>query len=109
MSDQVIEMGYERDALGGRPLSVRWWIYLNIPGRRDQGARRGVVDRGFRFARGGRTNTIDEAEEALIRARADASRELQLWGHQPSHALGPGGQLVPLDEVLGQPNRIGPA
>lgn len=101
----MIRSGYERDRLDAAPLSIRWWLYLeDEEGRaRNQQARKGVVDRGFHFARGGRVNTEQEADECLRLALIAAQAELVSWQHQPSHALGPGGQLIPLDEVADMP------
>jgi hypothetical protein len=101
----VIASGYERDRLDGAPLSIRWWLYLeDEDGRaRPQAPRKGVVDRGFHFARGGRVDTPDEAEAAVEQAYREALYELDVWRHQPSHALGPGGQLIPLDHVVTHP------
>ena len=101
----MFEYGFERDRVGpaGRDhLVVRWWIFLYTPGLnlRNQRARLGVVDRGFHFARGGRTATEEEARRLLSEAHTDATREAEYWRGQPSHMLGPAGQLVPLDEVV---------
>jgi hypothetical protein len=94
----VIEVGYELDALAGRDR-VRWWVFLEISGGRYQPARHGVVDRGWRFARGGRADTPEQANEMIELARRDAQDEYVRWTHQPSHALGPDGSLIPLDDV----------
>lgn len=101
----VVESGYELDRLGpsGRDhLVCRWWLYLHVPGDRlrHQAARRGVLDRGFRFARGGRAATVEEAQAHLARAADEARHEAELWRRQPSHRLGPSGELIPLDEIL---------
>lgn len=96
-------MGYERDRLNGvaGEAEIRWWLYLEVPGEelRNQQARLGVADPGFRFARGGRATTTREAEEALRDALAEAGREVEFWRGQPSHALGPDGELIPLGEL----------
>lgn len=100
----MIEQGWERDSLhrtaDGQP-PIRWWLYVFLEpgtGRRSK-PRRGVVDRGFRFARGGRVWHEADAQAALARAARDVHNEWVLWSHQPSHALGPRGELIPLDEV----------
>jgi hypothetical protein len=94
-----VEVGYERVRLGRRH-PVRWWVYLFVAQGRRRAPRRGVVDRGFRFARGGLATDEAEAREEIRLAREQAAREWRYWTHQPSHMLGPGGELVPLDEVL---------
>jgi hypothetical protein len=100
----AVEMGYERDRVGGAPgsLDIRWWLYLEVPGEklRNQKARLGVMDNGFRFARGGRAATAEEAEMALAAAYVEAQREVEYWRGQPSHALGAGGELIPLGETI---------
>jgi hypothetical protein len=105
--DKQIEAGYERDRITGGDFEIRWWFFLSIPGEklRNQRARRGVVDRGFRFARGGRVGTPEEATAMLTAAAQDAEIEAAYWRRQPSHALGSSGELLPLDEVrLGLPS-----
>lgn len=94
-----IDAGYERDRLTGGGLAIRWWIFLSLENARPQRPRQGVVDRGFRFARGGRVATEEQANEALYLARGEADRELVYWRGQPSHALGPHGELIPLDAI----------
>lgn len=105
LGDPIYEAGYERDRIGpnGRGnLVIRWWMFLSVPGARlrNQRPRQGVVDRGFRFARGGRVATEEEAATLLEQARHDAQREVQYWRGQPSHALGPAGELIPLDAII---------
>ena len=106
MSEPQIEVGYERDRFGPPSawshLTIRWWLFLFVPGEklRNQRARQGVVDRGFRFARGGRAATEEEARRLLSAAHSEAQREVDFWRGQPSHALAPNGDLVPLDELL---------
>jgi len=95
----MYEFGHERDSLHDRRDVVRWWLYLEVSEGRNQQARQGVVDRGFRFARGGRANTPQEAEYKLMVAREEANVEWRLWTHQPSHMLGARGELIPLGEV----------
>jgi hypothetical protein len=97
--DAVIEAGLERLSLAG---DVRWWLFIHIEGERarPQRPRRGVVDRGFRFARGGCVASDESARSALEIARDEAREEWARWQHQPSHALGPRGELIPLDEVI---------
>lgn len=99
-SGRIVEVGYERLRVGGIAPDVRWWLFIYLENTRPQGPRRGVVDRGFRFARGGACSSEDEARRALERARSEARAEWARWTHQPSHLLGPGGELVPLDEVV---------
>lgn len=94
----VAEIGMEIDSFGAATDRVRWWVYLEVLNARPQGPRRGVPDRGFRFARGGRAGTTEEAMEAILDATATSERELARWRHQPSHALGPDGRLVPLED-----------
>lgn len=98
---RTIESGYELDRFSG-VFCVRWWLFLFVPGGegRPQRPRLGVTDHGFRFARGGRVGTPEEAQEALRDAYAVAEREFGFWRGQPSHALGRAGELVPLDAVL---------
>jgi hypothetical protein len=101
--EPVAEFGYERDSLSARSDvggSIRWWFFVCVPGRRFRQARRGVIDRGFRFARGGRVETAEQAEQAVRAARDVAEWEIRIWNHQPSHRLGPAGELIPLDVVL---------
>lgn len=101
MSNQV-ESGYEADRLRTtRAGAYRWWLYVQIEGKhlRDQRARKGVVDHGFRFARGGRTYTVADAIAAIREAERQAVAECRSWQGQPSHALGPRGELIPLDRV----------
>lgn len=94
----MIEVGYERDSFSpGDP--IRWWVFVAVQGRRNQRARQGVIDRGFHFARGGRCAEPYQAESLIRQAREQAESELHRWEHQPSHALGPGGELIALDEV----------
>lgn len=97
----ALEQGYERDRLAGPGLVVRWWFFAHVTGEegRPQRPRLGVPDDGFRFARGGRTATPEEAEMAITDARIEAAAELEVWRGQPSHALGPGGRLVPLGQL----------
>ena len=99
MDTPVYELGYERDDLHDRRDVIRWWLYCEIPVSRYQPARQGVVDHGFRFARGGRATTVQEAEYKLDVARSEANVDWRLWTHQPSHLLGEHGELIPLDEV----------
>ena len=95
-----MQVGYERDTFGSHPAGAfRWWLYVLVPGSRNQAARRGVIDRGFRFARGGRAYTEDDARREIARAQGTAEREMSYWNAQPSHALGPHGELIALDEV----------
>jgi hypothetical protein len=94
----TFESGYERDSLHARRDVIRWWMFCEIQDGRYQPARQGVVDRGFRFARGGRATTPQEAEYKLQVAREEANVEWRLWTHQPSHMLGARGELIPLDE-----------
>lgn len=96
----MIEIGYERIRLAGSDPDVRWWLFIHLEEGRPARPRLGVVDRGFRFARGGCVVTDDEARAALELAREAARAEWTRWQHQPSHALGPRGELVPLDEVI---------
>lgn len=103
----MIESGFERVTFApGRTHDVRrplrWWLYLHLDDARPQAPRRGVVDRGFRFARGGLASIPAEAKREIENALAEARLEWETWTHQPSHALGPGGILIPLDEVLPQ-------
>lgn len=105
----MIQQGWEHDRYPGlsRGDQIRWWLYIELtPGiGRPAAPRQGVIDRGFHFARGGRCETEDDARWQLIRAREAAEREWRFWQHQPSHMLGPAGELIPLDEVL--PEREG--
>lgn len=97
-----VDHGYERDRLDGRRgLPIRWWLYVALDGAegRPQRPRLGVVDHGFRFARGGRVRTDDAAQAALRAAYEEANRELGFWRGQPSHRLGPNGELIPLGEL----------
>lgn len=95
-----IESGYEADRIdGGYAYPIRWWFYASGDGGRNRRARQGVVDRGFHFARGGRVNTAEEAATALRLAAIACRAEIETWLHQPSHRLGPGGSLIPLDVV----------
>jgi hypothetical protein len=100
----VVEMGYERDRLNMArgSLDVRWWLYIFIPGEklRPSAPRLGVVDRGFRFARGGRASEATDAEHQIAHAYDLARQEAAYWRGQPSHGLGSAGELIPLDEVL---------
>jgi hypothetical protein len=98
--ERIVEVGLERVRLGGSGPDVRWWLFVYLENARPQGPRRGVVDRGFRFARGGCCATEDEARRDLDRARVEARIEWLRWTHQPSHLLDPSGELIPLDEVL---------
>ena len=107
MSETIYEAGFERDRIGDSYSNdpghvIRWWFYVWIPGARlrNQSPRLGVVDRGFRFARGGRSRTADDAGAMLRLAHEEARREAVYWRGQPSHALGAAGELIPLDEVL---------
>lgn len=101
MNDPILEQGYELDRLHGLRFPVRWWFFAHVPGDRvrNQRARRGVVDNGFRFARGGRCESPDVARVLLREAHHDAEGELRLWRGQPSHALSPAGDLIPLGPV----------
>ena len=96
MTGNILESGYEADRLTGQPDAYRWWIYLHIPSGRPQEPRRGVPDAGFRFARGGRATSPQEAAYRLDLARGEANAEWAFWTHQPSHLLGPDGSLIPL-------------
>jgi len=96
----LIEIGYERIRLDGSAHDVRWWLFIHLEEGRPQRPRRGVIDRGFRFARGGCVATDDDARAALELARDEARSEWSRWQHQPSHALGANGELIPLDEVI---------
>jgi hypothetical protein len=100
--DVQLEYGFERDRLYAGAGVVRWWVYVFVPGAegRPQGPRKGVLDRGFKFARGGRVATNAEAEDALREAFAEGRAEIHFWRGQPSHALGPNGELIPLDALL---------
>lgn len=97
----MIEAGYERVSFTSTALPIRWWVFLQVDGAqlRNQEARQGVVDRGFRFARGGMAVNANQARAEIGYARDEAEVELAEWQHQPSHALGPVGELIPLDEV----------
>lgn len=99
----MIESGFEADRLrpSNRAGSYRWWLYVQVEGEqlRDQRARKGVADNGFRFARGGRAYTPEECRFWIGQAELDAVAECQMWMRQPSHLLGPAGQLIPLDQV----------
>lgn len=101
--DSQVDSGYEYDRHPEQagPDGIRWWVFMFVPGYllRNQKARLGVTDRGFRFARGGRASTPEEAERLIADAYAEARREASHWTGQPSHALGPGGELIPLDSV----------
>lgn len=99
-AEEMIEIGYERVRLGGSDPDVRWWLFIHIEEGRPQRPRLGVVDRGFRFARGGCVASEDEARERLKSARDEANTEWMRWQHQPSHALGTRGELIPLDEII---------
>lgn len=81
---------------------MRWWFYVFIPGSlaRSREARQGVADHGFRFARGGLAPSVPEAEAQIARSRELARAEIRDWQHQPSHMLGPNGDLIPLGEVV---------
>jgi hypothetical protein len=100
-----VQQGYELDRvmLGDdqERLGVRWWLYLHATGDdgRRQAARRGVADRGFHFARGGRARNPEDALVRLDAAKHEALRDLHVWRGQPSHMLDASGALVPLDEV----------
>lgn len=94
-----VEVGFERCRVGERH-PFRWWVYLHVEEGRPQAPRRGVVDRGFRFARGGFAVNETGARNEIALAREQADREWRYWRHQPSHALGDRGNLIPLDEVL---------
>lgn len=105
MIESVYETGFEKDRLNpGMGETIRWWVYIFVPGAamRNQRARLGVIDRGFHFARGGRATDADEAESLIMEAVEVAQHEARFWTGQPSHALGPAGQLIPLDEVIGE-------
>jgi hypothetical protein len=97
---EAFEYGYERDRLssGANSLDYRWWLYASVPGSklRPQRPRLGVPDHGFRFARGGRADSEEHAKRLLSAALREADREVDHWRGQPSHALGRGGELVPL-------------
>lgn len=95
----MIESGWERVTLSPS-RGVRWWAFLSLPGERlrRQGPRRNVIDRGFHFARGGWADTPEQALDLIATASEEARVELELWRHQPSHALDPAGNLIPLDE-----------
>lgn len=96
----MIESGYELVTLNrDTPLPVRWWLYLHVEGARPQQPRKGVVDHGFRFARGGLTVDREAAFAAIAAAEDEARNEWALWRRQPSHALGRDGRLIPLDDV----------
>jgi hypothetical protein len=100
-----VQQGFEADRvmLGDdhERHDVRWWLYLHVTGddARRQASRLGVADAGFRFARGGRARSFDDAAGELDAARHEALRDLQGWRGQPSHMLNASGGLVPLDEV----------
>jgi hypothetical protein len=104
---EAVDSGYEFDRHPEQagPLGIRWWVYIFIPGEklRNQRPRLGVIDRGFRFARGGRAGSSEEAERLIAEAYEVAAHEARHWKGQPSHELGPAGQLVPLDEVTDLP------
>lgn len=95
----MVEAGYEKDSLTRTHLAIRWWCYLHIKNARNQEARRGVPDDGFRFARGGRCSTPREAQNLIRRAQDDARTEWETWIHQPSHVLGRRGELIPVNEL----------
>lgn len=101
---RTLEMGVEKDRLDERVSGWRWWFYLHVPDAegRPQDPRQGVQGNGFSFARGGRAPDRHSADLRLRRAWDDAEREFRLWQKQPSHALGPNGELVPLGEVVGR-------
>lgn len=107
--EEQLNVGFEKDRLGGWPgeLNVRWWVYLWVPGHklRNSRARLGVEDNGFTFARGGRTHSEEHAGQLIREAQTEAEREMSYWRGQPSHALGPSGELVPLGAVAPE---IGP-
>lgn len=101
--EEQISVGFEKDRLGGAPgaLDIRWWFYIWVPGYklRNRQARLGVSDNGFAFARGGRTHSGEHASQLIAEAEAEAQREIEYWRGQPSHSLGPNGELIPLDEM----------
>ena len=102
--EQQISVGFEKDRVGSDPvfsLDIRWWFYIWIPGGklRNQDARLGVEDHGFTFARGGRTHSEEDAQHEIEKAQREAEREVEYWRGQPSHALGPNGELIPLGEL----------
>lgn len=100
---EQVSVGFEQDRLGGAPedRNVRWWFYIWVPGEklRNQKARLGVEDNGFTFARGGRTHSEERAAQLIALAQAEAEREIAYWRGQPSHALGPAGELIPLRQL----------
>lgn len=101
--EEQISVGFEADRLGGPPdaLDVRWWFYVFVPGEklRNQQARKGVQDYGFAFARGGRCRGAKEAQAHIAEAQREAESEIEYWRGQPSHALGPSGELIPLNQL----------
>lgn len=76
--------GLERVTLGARRRGAfRWWYFVNVP--------------GFAFARGGRADTAADAQAEIDAAYHQALAERDEYRHRPTHQLGPGGQLIPLD------------
>lgn len=100
---QVVASGYEFDRHPEQSagIGIRWWVYVFIPGEklRNQRARLGVPDRGFHFARGGRAWSAEQAQDRIREAYEVAQHEARIWTGQPSHSLGPNGELIPVDDL----------
>jgi hypothetical protein len=95
-----VDFGFERDSFTDKD-GIRWWFVVTLPGHRlrNQAARQDVIDRGFRFARGGLAGDEDSARAHIRAAAGSASFEISRWQRQPSHYLAADGSLVPLDEL----------
>lgn len=96
----MIEVGHERVTLHRNDW--RWWVWIVEdvdPLLRRRGVARGsrpVTPGVFRFARGGRAEFEDDARYLMEDALRIADRELAEYAYRPTHALGSGGELIPL-------------
>lgn len=81
-----VDSGMERSSLARRRQAFRWWFFASDSD-------------GFRFARGGRADSMDEARREVSVAWRLAVGEQEERGRRPTHLLGPRGELIPVDEV----------
>lgn len=99
---RTIEQGFERDRLAGDGLLIRWWfvLFLDDEDGRSQRPRQRVASEPEAVVVGGRVESDQEARTALEEAKREAEREYEYyWRGQPSHVLGLGGALIPLDRL----------
>lgn len=80
----ISQAGFERVTLGARRHGAfRWWYFVETG--------------DFRFARGGRADTAEQAQAELNLAYRMALAEELEYKHRPTHLLGPAGELIPIE------------